>query len=92
MFQLIYIYHYFSLFLIILLLFNSVKAIRENITCLKPLFPRIFELLKTGDCQYSTFKQDAAFEAEINNNNIAIYNIYSVKMSCKKIDDRHFEN
>ena len=30
---------------------GSVKAVRENITCLQVLFPRIFELLKTGDCK-----------------------------------------
>jgi hypothetical protein len=28
----------------------SVKAVRENIVCLKVLFPRIFELLKEGEC------------------------------------------
>lgn len=29
---------------------GSVKAVRENITALKVLLPRIFELIKTGDC------------------------------------------
>jgi molybdenum cofactor synthesis domain-containing protein len=29
---------------------GSVKAVRENIACLKPLLPRICELLKTNDC------------------------------------------
>ncbi len=29
---------------------GSVKAVRENITALKALLPRIFELIKTGDC------------------------------------------
>lgn len=29
---------------------GSVKAIRENITCLKALLPRIFELLKCNEC------------------------------------------
>lgn len=29
---------------------GSVKAIRENITCLKALLPRIMELLKCNEC------------------------------------------
>mmetsp|Transcript_16494 Transcript_16494/g.17844 ORF Transcript_16494/g.17844 Transcript_16494/m.17844 type:complete len:648 (+) Transcript_16494:44-1987(+) len=36
---------------------GSVKAVRENIQCLQVLFPRIFELLKTGGCNFSTHNQ-----------------------------------
>jgi len=32
--------------------FNSVKAVRENIVCLKVLLPRIMELLKEGECSH----------------------------------------
>jgi len=34
---------------------GSVKAIRENIVALTKLLPRIFELLKTGDCRHLPF-------------------------------------
>ena len=34
----------------ILYIYNSVKAVKENIAALKPLLPRIIELLVSGEC------------------------------------------